>query len=212
MTNANNELAGALCDVRKAYRLLHGYHRRVLDVASLIAGCFDSVSWLATEFGCSPMTRRRNPFDQGYWMWDATPMVLTHFLFTDHRGGRGWETHHRPGDYLLDVTAVADSEFHDYEYSGEPDPAGFTKSPEQASSKFILTLVTPCGEQKDKNWLTVWNNNDYPAHAQAEDWNDGSYRAYSEEVAMEDFADSDAVAQIAGRFRKAAFSRLGLGM
>jgi hypothetical protein len=211
MTTAKNELAAALCDVRKAYRLLHGYHRRVLDVASLVASRFDKVAWLATEFGCSPMTRRRNPFDQGYWMWDATPMVLTHFLFTEHGSGRGWETHHRPGDYLLDVTAVADSEFHDYEYGDEPDPAAFAKPPEAAASKMILTLITPCGEQKDKTWLKVWNNNDYPEHARAADWNDGSYRAYSETIAMEEFGDSDAAVRIAERFRNAAFSALQLG-
>lgn len=210
MTTAKNELSTALCDVRKAYRLLHGYHRRVLDVASLIVSRFDKVAWLATEFGCSPMTRRRNPFDQGYWMWDATPMVLTHLLFTEHGSGQGWETRHRQGSYLLDVTVVADSEFQDYDYSGEPDPSGFVKSAEAAASKVILTVVTPRGEQSGKDWLAVWRNNDYAEHASAEDWNDGSYRAYTEVVAMDELVDSDTVVRFADRFRNAAFSALGI--
>ena len=203
MTSAKNELSSALCDVRKAYRLLHGYHRRVLDVASTIASQFGKMSWLATEFGCSPMTRRRNPFDQGYWMWDATPMVQTHFLFTES----GSDSR---GDYLLDITVVGDSEFYDYEYSGEPNPAEFEKTPEAAASRIDLLLVASRTKQRNRSWLKVWKGNERPDHEMIEDWNNGSYRAYCETIAMEELVDTEAVTQLSQRFRKTAFSKLDL--
>lgn len=203
MSNDNSELSRALLDVRKAYRLLHGYHRRVLDTAALLAEQFSDATFHRTQLGCSPFTARRNPFERTYWVWDATPLVSVSFLYVRHLGGQDKDQVHRPGDYLLDISFVADSEYTNaVEGSNrEPDPEGFLP-PEDSASYLVLLLIRCERENRGHSWISIWNEDDYPDESQASTkWGDQPYQAFFQKIPMELLADQGAVTRIGEEFK-----------
>lgn len=71
-----DELAGALTDVRRAYRLLHGYHRRVNGLfaqfdKAVEAQDFEFVQWAPVFFG-RPRNKSGKFWDRR-WAWDLLP-------------------------------------------------------------------------------------------------------------------------------------------
>ena len=52
------DLQGALLDVRKAFRLLHGYHRRIRDIVELAARVLPMTPY-GQSTSVTPMTLRR---------------------------------------------------------------------------------------------------------------------------------------------------------
>lgn len=67
MASYIDEMEAALCDVRKAYRLIHLYQRRVLDLCREITGGFESelnfYHWAPSQFEMPPR-RRTDPVSE----------------------------------------------------------------------------------------------------------------------------------------------------
>ena len=72
MTNSNNEMhevEGLMLDVRKSYRFLYEYQRRVMDLISFIAGYWGFVYDKGEPLFCKPPSHKKiNPSIN--WAWD----------------------------------------------------------------------------------------------------------------------------------------------
>lgn len=75
------ELDSALVDVRKAFRLLHAYQRRILDTTKFITDILSkSIQSGCTDFsGIAP--RNGSKMDLDRWAWDWIPMYTYEFYF-----------------------------------------------------------------------------------------------------------------------------------
>ena len=71
-----DELANALTDVRRAYRLLHGYHRRVHDLFARFDAGMEGAGVPFVESGPANFRRMRQKsgkFWDKRWAWDVLP-------------------------------------------------------------------------------------------------------------------------------------------
>jgi len=115
-------MEAALCDVRKAYRLIHLYQRRVLDLCREITEAFESelnfYYWAASQFEMPPR-RRTDPVSE--WAWDFLPLYDFALVYrpedVDYKSPK-------VNDRMLEVRITVDS---GYVTAGElePDPRDF---------------------------------------------------------------------------------------
>ncbi len=76
MTIASTDLAAALTDVRKAYRVAHAYQRRLWDLLRTVN---DELSTRRLQFtrwrtqGFDPVPNARTAFFEERWAWDFLP-------------------------------------------------------------------------------------------------------------------------------------------
>lgn len=134
MSELHPSLEAAFTDVRRAYRLLYVYHRRVRDLLQLIdarlaAEGLEFQHWRPLHF--NPPARRSTKFFQpGTWAWDMLP-------------GYAMETLWVGQDSQRDLTRRVFVMVHaDTEWPGrgaEPDSAGF--GPVEASESIIEWVV-----------------------------------------------------------------------
>ncbi len=156
MENTVN-LETALCEVRKAYRLLWLFQRRVLDICETIRDSFGVVFYYVGYHFDKPTNG--SPFKK--WSWDMLPMSNISFLFVRHKGeypNKEWANYPMPGDYLLSIHVVPDTALLDCKFEGEPDPMRFSP-PNAAGSKLGLYLYYNDAKRMDANGqpsLTNW--------------------------------------------------------
>jgi hypothetical protein len=122
MASQIDEIDAVLCDVRKAYRLIHLYQRRVLDVCREIIEAFESelsfYYWASSQFEMPPR-RRTDPV--GKWAWDFLPLYDFAVVYrpedVDYKSPK-------VNDWMLEVRITADS---GYVTAGEieSDPRDF---------------------------------------------------------------------------------------
>jgi len=74
------QLEEALCDVRKAYRLLYFYQRRVLDLVKFIGNTLE-FEYKGGNPRFSAVTPRNGKGDLGCWAWDWLNMYYYEFYF-----------------------------------------------------------------------------------------------------------------------------------
>ncbi len=120
MTINPNQLAAALAEVRKAYRLLQAYHRRLCDTLAamndvLVNGGLKFTCWAPVNVDRLP--RGDRPFFVAdRWAWDLTPGYWT---FSE------WKGENKNGSVAyVRVEAIADTGYDDSS-DGEPNPANF---------------------------------------------------------------------------------------
>ena len=142
------ELKSALADVRKAYRLVYAYQRRVFDLVGaaaepLEAAGFEFERWEPALF----VPPARHFYKPDMWAWDFLPAY--HFWAAWNR--------HRHGDARRVVLAVnADTGFE--RKRGEPDPADFLpaeKSHSELWATFIRTEHPPAWDRLQAALATV---------------------------------------------------------
>ncbi|RYY41658.1 MAG: hypothetical protein EOO08_00575 [Chitinophagaceae bacterium] len=78
---SSEQFDATLVDVRKAYRLLYSYQRRVMDTIQLIGEKFDRYEPLGFPLfsGMAPREGGKVNFDS--WAWDWLPMYCYEFYF-----------------------------------------------------------------------------------------------------------------------------------
>ena len=160
------------------------------------------------------MTTRRDPINRSGWTWDATPMFDVSYFFLRRTHGRGKETRQHKGDFMLELSFVADSEITEQisESRAEPDPSKFKVSPEDSDSYLRVGIVTPAIEdQSGRSWFQVWEDNDYPETDLVRTaWSDGSFAAVYQQMLLENLHDASAIAEAMASFKARAFDLLGL--
>lgn len=132
--NRDDTLAAALLDVRKAYRLLYGFHRRVFDMARTIDGCLDGFTFNGSDSGYSFLGDKWKPQKKRICYWDALPFYSTYFLWIKCKDLANLEKkswHVNASDRLFGIEMVVDdladsAEECDPESFGQPESAKTT--------------------------------------------------------------------------------------
>lgn len=147
MNDKKDELKAALVDVRRAYRLLHAYHRRVND---LLYTAHEFLAKQHAEFDAwGPINvwmlpQKSKPFFRPEtWAWDLTPAYQVECVWRRSRSGM----HHK-----MHIHAIADTGY-DASGEGEPDPAKFEHA-ETARSEIRVGLHRTRASEPD--WGAAW--------------------------------------------------------
>lgn len=147
MSEAENDLAGALTDVRRAWRLVYAYQRRLNDLlavvdARLVARKFGFEGWRPTWY--SPPPRTGTPFFRaGTWAWDMLPGYRCYVEWTRATGSGGTQR--------VVIDASADSGFR--KAGGEPDPGEFAPVEESES---VLWIGLWTATTRTPDWGAAW--------------------------------------------------------
>lgn len=210
MIDSMLDLEPVFVDVRKAYRLLWGYHRRIIDTARLMQGVIAPQSErLGNPPTLTPMSSGRNLMASDDWLWDATPLISVSFLWVHHTSRKDWKGRHHPDDYMLDIHFIADSAFEEASEGDEPDPSKLPL-PAECRTETRITVVKPRQDVSNTDWYRVWEENDYPCNGEMSGtWSD-EYAVYSEISATSAFIDKEAIEIASKRFRTRAFDALEL--
>jgi hypothetical protein len=160
MNDKKNELAAALMDVRRAYRLLHAYHRRLQDLFQ----CLDDVlvpkgihfkHWRSSNVDRLP--KKSKPFFRN-WAWDLTPAYQMSCV---------WEGVNRKHTYSIGIDAIADTGYN-ASGDGEPDPSRF-KSADHCGSELQIGFWRTTAKEPD--WGAAWTQ------IEKRDWSNGDIHA-----------------------------------
>lgn len=177
MDDSDTPLSGALADVRRAWRLVYAYQRRVNDMLALIdtalgAKKFAFVNWKPTDF--SAPARSGTPFFRaGTWAWDMLPGYRLYTEWSRWSGKVG--VTHR-----VTINVSADSGFK--KSGGEPDPSDFT----------------PACDAESVVWLGCWT-----ATTQTPDWS-AAWAAFSSQGLPKGTTGTTSVGDVAYTFRSEA--------
>lgn len=155
------ELRAALVQVRSAYRLLHDYHRRLLDLIALVKddlarthGPFEWFYWSSNEF--SRLSTNKDPSQR--WAWDQIPIMASYLNWCTARAGLP------QGSIFLGFAHNGDTGF-DKPSTGEPDPKDFEP---------VDTAQTQL-----EAWVVYIEAGDFPSYTKArefigeEGWDEG---------------------------------------
>lgn len=201
-------LRDALADVRKAYRLLWGYQRRVFDMVGLVAGEFEDMAFYnwRTIHSDHPCRTGTDPMG-GRWTWDMLPMTRVSYLFLPDGVDRNSTL---PGQWMLEVHVNSDTGFVDPEDGIEPDPAGFERA--EGCRTLLSIFAWYCRGETDRNWYGgVWNVLDWPeAGSGGIDHADPPFSIFRRDLDMADLPDKDAVRAAVASFRTDAEAALGV--
>jgi hypothetical protein len=162
MSTTRDDLSRALCDVRRSYRLLQVYQRRLCDLLQLVDGVLAAAGlefdrWYPINVARPP--RARKPFWSGTWAWDFTPIYQVRCSWEQATKGRARRV---DIDCIADTAYVTNSE-------GEPDPSTF-KDADQSATELHVGLWTARAKRAD------WNNA-WAQVSQLPDWDDGGAHA-----------------------------------
>lgn len=203
-------LDSALTDVRKAYRLLWCYQKRVFDIVKLIAAEFDDMAfynWRTLHAG-SPSRSDSNPMS-GRSTWEMLPMVSASYLFLP--GG----TNHNAtvtGQWMLEVLVESDRGFLDTEDGSEPDPASF--EPAEKVESTISIFAWYCRGETSKNWVGgVWKVLPWPEGDSVKiDHADQPFTTFRRDFNLAALPDKDAVRAAVASFQATANEALGVSL
>lgn len=191
MTDQTSSLATAFADVRRAYRLLHAYHRRLNDLLQFVDGqlarrspSFAFDRW-TTRHADRPPKSVKPFFRPEYWAWDLVPAYRVQCEWTAARKGHTWR---------VGMVAVADTGFH-FSADGEPDPSTFDAVAQCASELWVgLWTATTRDPDWDRGWKKVerlTDAHDGKEHTVRVDGVDYTYEYQS--VNLADLVDESAV-------------------
>lgn len=189
MNDKNDELSAALVDVRRAYRLLHAYHRRVND---LLYGAHEFLAKQGAEFeswgpiNVWTLPQKTKPFFRPEtWAWDLTPAYQVECVWRRLRNG----IHHK-----IHIHAIADNGY-DASGEGEPNPAIFEPA-EKTRSEIRVALHQTRASEPD--WGASWkklsvktNRKNGDIHVVAVGKDEYTYRYF--EINLVDLGDEQAV-------------------
>lgn len=148
MTTTRAQLAGALTDVRRAYRLIHAYQRRLWDLLRVVDHDLAQAGlkfkrWMPMQVSTPPQPKTR--FFVERWSWDFLPA---------YEVGCEWQGKSVDAKAIrrVFVIAAADSGY-DNQAQGEPDPSTF-EPVEASTTQLRVGLWT--ASMTSPNWGEAW--------------------------------------------------------
>lgn len=203
----SSDIALALLDVRKSFRLLHGYTRRIRDTVEI---CSDVLSPMVARrhlFSTTVVTEKRRPIDT-WWNWDCLPTVDWTFLFYDekHAVKRGVGGEHR----MISMSFIADEEYEKSD-TDDPDPESF--APAESARSVVHLAAFKSSARRMPDWKGVWDGCDWGdelEQVQESRLGPEVVHGFWRIVAMEEMASESTVRSIAKSFREDSFAALNL--
>lgn len=192
----NHEVETALLDVRKGYRLLSLYQRRVLDLCDEIVCAFETTlnfyTWTPSQHQITP---RRGTQPTARWSWDFLPLYDFCVMFLPE--GVNNNTHN-PGDWMLVIRISADSGYR-RDGASEPDPRVFNDPAECEST--VKLYIYRCSEALEANWYyKIFEENVFPPD-NGERGFDHGVRTCGMKFQLSEMENADAVGQCVERFK-----------
>ena len=155
------DLKHALVDVRKAYRLIWLYQRRVVDIIRLIADTlgYRFYRWETEDIiGRMPGRTTTDPFSEGSWIWSTLPLYRMSLLYLPTT--LDWNVQ-KKGEWMLEIVVETDSGFSEREDDLERAPSEF-KAADQ-SETFLRLYAWYCTGDGNVGWFSnIWNELDWP--------------------------------------------------
>ena len=153
--NGDEDLVGALLDVRKAYRLLYAYHQRVFAMARAINDSLDAFSFKSGEAGYD-FLKKWSPQDEDIEYWETLPFYSTIFMWAKckedvHLAKKS--KHLNLSDRFLAIEVLADVVGDDAE---ESDPVTFEHPPESSKTVMRCFFGRPLKECDGVSILDAW--------------------------------------------------------
>jgi hypothetical protein len=207
MNKDQEGLKHALLDVRKAFRLLWLYQRRVTDIVHLITDQFDH-----HEFYCwdtmsdrPPGRMTTDPTDN--WIWAMLPFYQLCLLYLPSDAVVGQP---KKGEWLLEISIQSDDGFPAGEDEAEPDPTQFA-TPETCNS-FLYLRAWYCKKAVKLNWYSqIWEQIDWPEDGhEFVEHNEPPVAIVTKEINFLDLPDKAAVDATVAEFKAAIKKHLGL--
>lgn len=202
----NGELGTALLEVRKAYRLLEGYQRRM----------FELLAYLREQLNATPYYHEYilpRPGALGSLENDANcgmrylPMFDLSAFWLRHQGQAEFWERHRQGDLLFAVWIQSDDGY-------DSDTFSYVQDAEKSASKLVISVVL-CEQPSShpQNWFhNVWHS--FPSYSSLVDQVASSpavpgYRAFTAAINLLDLHTQDAVEASLAQWRANASAALG---
>lgn len=144
----NDELNRALCDVRKAHRIIYAYQQRMLDLIRVIAAKLDfNGCILGEKFFSNPIYLKRNGYLEivdGMWAWD----FLYSYVFEYYLGEIELDDDSR---VALCIVQYSDTGCFDVDDSNRQQTNTFALEEESSTKLLFIIELKP----KKKEW--VWD-------------------------------------------------------
>ncbi|MEO9969781.1 MAG: hypothetical protein ABJG15_08150 [Hyphomonadaceae bacterium] len=152
----SQELETTLCAVRKSYRLLYDYHRRVQSTIDQITSNL-GLNFYRWESAVSKPKSGSDPHKR--WTWDAFPQLEYSSLFA-----RNLDLISAPGDgdFLFEIRVQSDNSIFEQGYKTEPAP--HQTAADKAETQLVICIWV-CNEMPKEDSVsfdTIWNYSDYP--------------------------------------------------
>jgi hypothetical protein len=206
----SKEIDSALEDVRKAYRLLWLYQRRIFDICQEIGKQFKETEFYYTNFyyGGRPT---RNPFKEQ--VWRMLPISQISFFYYKHNVNGDWKNFPRKGDYLIDLYVISDTGLTNYSGKGEPNPTKFTPINECASQLRMYIFLNDQDRNESTDWYKIWSTSLYPSHdtKTTHDRIEG-VRLYGYIFNLNEMYDIDTITKCVNIFKKNVKKNLGVDL
>jgi hypothetical protein len=190
----NEELAGALLDVRKAYRVLYFFQRRILSLLDQLSQRLGQrfYYWLPSG-DAEAIMAASNPFDRSEWK--LLPLFDASFLFlpleADHNA-------QRKGAWLFEVLVSPDDGYPE-EAAEEMNPADLTDPADSRSTIYLCAFIAL--KDMEKNWYSgIYLDTEWPAKDEVAETR-GDVRVVSLTMDLSALPDGDSIQDLAERFR-----------
>ena len=194
---SHEELTGALLDVRKAYRLLYLFQRRILDLVEQLSGMLGRRFWCWLPAGMDEAIRGgASPSEKN--AWKMLPLHNAEFFFLPP--GAEPNASPREGQWLLELSVTPDGGYTDGGRA-EANPIEFTDPADCQSTIYLCAFIV----KKDMaiNWWPLYQSSDWPKNEDgvAETVRDG-VRAVGVAIDLAALHDRTALEALSKRFRE----------
>jgi hypothetical protein len=188
------ELKNALCEVRKAYRLIATYQRRILDITRIIQNTLGLKPYC---YDHNYYNIRGRAFPTDRWSIDFLPLYNGMSILFLNEGADS--NHPKVDDIMLDVRFENDTGF-ERSSTKEPRPEEFETSVEDSESKLCLYAFGVTEDMPNTNFYNIiWHQMEYAGNEQYEEyekfWNLG--KSYDLSI----LPDEDSIKEMLEDFR-----------
>jgi hypothetical protein len=184
MNADGQDLARALCEVRKAYRVLYAYQQRVLDLSSEIANRLDLQFFYSWYYPNVVPRAAKSPLESS--AWDFLPLADASVFFSN----TGSELYARKGDWMIEYRVISDSAYKDAWENLHIKVAPLDRfSPPDSADSYVLVygwIRTKSGTGK---WMDIHGEVEWPEPGKLLRLDNFGVTAYAKRFDFIDFAD-----------------------
>jgi hypothetical protein len=146
----NKDLANSLLEVRKAYRLLHDYQKRILDLMLFIGNRFNR-SYEGGTAMFSDVSPRNGKGTLQLWSWDWLNMYMYEFHFRTVKI--------KEDEYIFSILLISDDGFFKTKFHNDDNKVLTSKNDTfkfkkeyESNSKIVFVLGKNCWDESNFSW------------------------------------------------------------
>jgi hypothetical protein len=200
----DDELSRALLDVRKAYRLLYLFQRRVMDLMAELSGKLGQSFWYWLPSGDEEaILGSKNPVERS--AWKMLPLFDASFLFLPP--GVVPSSAPQKGQWLLQLILCID-DGQPEGGRGEPNPVEFADATMCHSMIYLYAFIVQEDIQGEW-WRNVYLKSEWPEEDGVAETNSQGVRVVALSSDLAALSDSASVIRLGDQFRELVISQGG---